>query len=1341
MGARAKKRDAPRPSAPPEPSGGQPPEPAIAPEEIRAIRKRLGLSQAEAGELLGGGPRAFTKYEAGTVKPAAAVVTLLRLLQSNPDLIGQLRPSKSSPMAPSFASPSRFEISGEHIERFNQQLFPDLLRRLLHAEALTHGLPTDGIHVASNATAPDGGEDGRIRWQEGPDRTPNLPSRLTQFQLKAGPITPVQAGKEVLHGGRVKPMVDAVLTAGGGHYRILCAHPYTQRAIESREQRVRKAVRDAGCDVEDSQITFWDADQTAAWVNQHPAVALWVREKTQPGTVGPFHSWTHWDGHPDHDNSPWVPDERLAPLQARLLELAASRRTLRLVGLSGIGKSRLALEALGADGVDTLRDIVMYADASEADASAIVQTVEALADAGTRAVVVVNRCSPKTHRQLESKVSRHGSQLSLATLDDEIPTTTLDEDTTKVENAPADVVEAIIKGLLPMSPPMDRQRLAHFAEGFPRIAIDVANAWRSSRPIAHAKDDDIVDAFVLGRQTVDPDRTLRAAMLLAAFGVVAVEGGGEQLNHVASFRHDLSVEDLRIAIGRLAERGVVRRKGRLRVLQPRPIAMRLAERQWLEWSPEQRERLLTRDDPTFIPLRKTAARALARLNTTSTAEEVVRHVCRPGRSIQPDVLFEFAAIAPEVVLRTIQSTLDDDDRSSELIGNARRSVVSVLEGIAFRAATFTQAARLLLPLAAAETESYANNAIGVFVRLFCVRPGSTAADGEARLSFLDEAIDTADSGERPVVVQALIRSLSPMAWRIVGAEIQGSRPALSPWLPPTREAEREYMNGCLSRLADIAAEQRCGWPTGTARSGLGSQLRWWIDHGYDIGALEKAVRQVASVAGVWPQAIESLSLVLRTKAKSHGPDVIRRVRALVESLRPTTLDDRLHFLVTAMPWDYPTDEDLDPDDLDRRQEEAIRHLALDLAKAPHVLDGALAKLSYGEQRKALVFGEVLGELPELFKPHIWRRRITQAALKASEEDRNLSLLIGYFFGIARECPKLEVPLKKRLVRCPTIATALPPLCNLLGVRKPDLELAIDALEAGTLTPAALKQWEFGAALRDLYPIEVAVLFDALLAHKSGEALRAVVGLIHAYSFAAMERLDSLRSQVRKCISRYADPRCKDEERVPDQLEQLAGWMLKSGRHDDDACEAALDLAKMMVECGELPGDLSRLLLKDFPEVVWPYIGAAIVANAETAGRMRDALAAGDTRLILALPPATLLSWCRAHPDVAPAFAASVLPVLDGQRDEPVLHLWLKRLIDEFGEREDVLAGVEINIGTYNWFGSMTRYFRQFLGPFDALTDHQKPAVRHWAEGVAARLRANIERARDYDEEVDAEWDM
>jgi len=47
------------------------PQADLTPDDIRRIRETLGLSQAEAGEILGGGPRAFTKYENGTIKPAA----------------------------------------------------------------------------------------------------------------------------------------------------------------------------------------------------------------------------------------------------------------------------------------------------------------------------------------------------------------------------------------------------------------------------------------------------------------------------------------------------------------------------------------------------------------------------------------------------------------------------------------------------------------------------------------------------------------------------------------------------------------------------------------------------------------------------------------------------------------------------------------------------------------------------------------------------------------------------------------------------------------------------------------------------------------------------------------------------------------------------------------------------------------------------------------------------------------------------------------------------------------------------------------------------------------------
>jgi HTH-type transcriptional regulator/antitoxin MqsA len=56
----------------------------LEPEEIRRIRKKLALSQVDAGELIGGGPRAFQKYEAGDLLPSRAISSALALLDHDP---------------------------------------------------------------------------------------------------------------------------------------------------------------------------------------------------------------------------------------------------------------------------------------------------------------------------------------------------------------------------------------------------------------------------------------------------------------------------------------------------------------------------------------------------------------------------------------------------------------------------------------------------------------------------------------------------------------------------------------------------------------------------------------------------------------------------------------------------------------------------------------------------------------------------------------------------------------------------------------------------------------------------------------------------------------------------------------------------------------------------------------------------------------------------------------------------------------------------------------------------------------------------------------------------------
>ena len=59
--------------------------------KIRKLREKAGLSQRRASQLLGGGPRAFQKYETGQVAPSTAVINLLTLIANDPSRLDELK--------------------------------------------------------------------------------------------------------------------------------------------------------------------------------------------------------------------------------------------------------------------------------------------------------------------------------------------------------------------------------------------------------------------------------------------------------------------------------------------------------------------------------------------------------------------------------------------------------------------------------------------------------------------------------------------------------------------------------------------------------------------------------------------------------------------------------------------------------------------------------------------------------------------------------------------------------------------------------------------------------------------------------------------------------------------------------------------------------------------------------------------------------------------------------------------------------------------------------------------------------------------------------------------------
>lgn len=64
--------------------------------DIRRVRKKLELTQKQAGELIGGGPNAFSRYERGKAYPTRGTENFLRVLDKHPELLQELLESRAA---------------------------------------------------------------------------------------------------------------------------------------------------------------------------------------------------------------------------------------------------------------------------------------------------------------------------------------------------------------------------------------------------------------------------------------------------------------------------------------------------------------------------------------------------------------------------------------------------------------------------------------------------------------------------------------------------------------------------------------------------------------------------------------------------------------------------------------------------------------------------------------------------------------------------------------------------------------------------------------------------------------------------------------------------------------------------------------------------------------------------------------------------------------------------------------------------------------------------------------------------------------------------------------------
>jgi hypothetical protein len=112
-----------------------------------------------------------------------------------------------------------------------------------------------------------------------------------------------------------------------------------------------------------------------------------------------------------------------------------------------------------------------------------------------------------------------------------------------------------------------------------------------------------------------------------------------------------------------------------------------------------------------------------------------------------------------------------------------------------------------------------------------------------------------------------------------------------------------------------------------------------------------------------------------------------------------------------------------------------------------------------------------------------------------------------------------------------------------------------------------------------------------------------------------------------------------------------------------------------------------------------------------------------------------------NPEAAPAFLASILPVLTTREEgvEGSFHHMMMRLLNEFGERDDVRRYLIQNVHTFGWSGSLTTYYALYEAPLRSLFEHPIGSLRRWAKVAHAQMRQQVESAKRDDDERNAQW--
>lgn len=1231
------------------------------------------------------------------------------------------------------------EIESKHIQNLDPFRLTRLLKQLLNLEADANGISKSAVDVSLKITVADGGEDGRIQWTGGPEEAGRVPNRFTFFQCKAREMGPADCKREILTQDlrTLKNNVREVFD-NKGTYILFCHKVYSRTLKNRRIKKIREGLKDVGRDDwETAKIKIYDAEKIADWVNAFLPAVIYVYQCNNITVPLGLKTWEMWAEY-EENKYEYIPNATLEEYIKTLREESTKEHSIiRIVGLSGLGKTRLALEAFKPPENEkdvtqqSLSNQIVYFDASIGHA----QTLEFVTDACNRkipGILIIDDCEFNLHSLLAKEVRRSGSKLKLITLDfnpeeEKQPKQHL----IKLEQNDCEgVVEGILKRTYHGLPTGTISRINDFAQNFALIAVFLADSIREGiEDIGHLTNEGIVKKLLWGRDSEDNEIiSIITACSLFEYFEFSEDKHTVHSQFLAKDIAKVTDDNFFKICTKFKKRGILQQKGRFVRVTPIPLAITLAAEWWDNIVNEEAIEIIKK--VAKADLIEQFCDQMSKLHFSKRAQQLTKELCgEKGPFGNAEVLnYEegsrlfrsLVEVNPQATINTLERVFGGWTREQLLkIGSGRRNLIWSLEKLCWWSDTFAKAAKLMLSFAAAENESWSNNATGQFKQLFKIYLSGTQANLNDRLPIAREALASSVKEEQELGICALGRALETHSFsRMGGVESQGSRVPGRDYEPTDQEIQ-EYWHEIIRLLRDTILSE--GELATKAKQELGTNIGSLIRRGM-IEEVEDTIETIINQGEPsWPECLRAIRHLLDYNSENMPADIRTRLSHLESLLKPKSLREQLWLIVSIPDWRDKKDQEGNYVSVAAEEADQLaRRLAGDNSWFKEV-----RVIFEGDQRQAYAFGRALGQS----MPVDLRREFIEFCLSIVAElgrEKGNPDVLGAFLGNISDDGLVDETMEK-IVEDKRLCIYAVCITRFLDITERHLLRLLPLVEQNKIPVGDIRMLSYGRALNKL-PENFVTEFCQAIASSSQEGANCALEVLSMYCHQNDKRFV-------KCVLTFRNIIMRKDLLIGEKQSQMAGhnWEVISkkllGINKD--VELAKHLAREIVGiCGSDKVQLDlinyntkkvlEVLLKEYFEECWSIIGEALLSKDWKARHyLGNIVGVGYEKekseaLIAEISQDGLLKWCKKNIPHGPAAIAQLTPLFSGGKGKESLHPLARRLIDDFGSLKDVRGELHSNLWSFSSGGSRAPYYQKRVDLLRELLGHQIKEVREWA---------------------------